>query len=234
MAKDPAFLFYSNDFDSGTKFLTDEQVGKYLRLLMSQHQHGHLTEKQMLFICKTRDEEIFKKFVKDADGNYFNEKLDAEINRRKAFSASRRKNGVNKYKKSAYAGAHAKIMHPHMETVTETKTVIETKDETKKTKYGETVLLKQSEYTKLCADYGQQATQAAIEYLDMYKQEKNYTTKSDYNTLKRWVMGAITKNNKTHEKHKQQSGQYGPTDYIIADDGTRIYEKDIDFSKFNR
>src|SRR6185437_9562737 len=156
MAKDPAFLFYSNDFDSGTKFLTDEQVGKYLRLLMSQHQHGHLTEKQMLFICKTRDEEIFKK--------------------------------------SAYAGAHAKIMHPHMETVTETKTVIETKDETKKTKYGETVLLKQSEYTKLCADYGQQATQAAIEYLDMYKQEKNYTTKSDYNTLKRWVMGAITKN----------------------------------------
>ena len=42
MAKDPAFLFYSNDFLTGTYTMTDEQVGKYIRLLCLQHQKGEL------------------------------------------------------------------------------------------------------------------------------------------------------------------------------------------------
>lgn len=50
MAKDPAFLFYSNDFLSGTFLLSDEQVGKYIRLLCIQHQKGILTKKDMLNI----------------------------------------------------------------------------------------------------------------------------------------------------------------------------------------
>ena len=33
MAKDPAVLFYTNDFLSRTFTMTDEQVGKYIRLL---------------------------------------------------------------------------------------------------------------------------------------------------------------------------------------------------------
>jgi hypothetical protein len=33
MAKDPAFLFYSNDFLSGTYTMSDDQVGKFIRLL---------------------------------------------------------------------------------------------------------------------------------------------------------------------------------------------------------
>ncbi len=48
MAKDPAFLFYTGDFSTGTQFFTDEQVGKYVRLLMAQHQIGHLEEKHMI------------------------------------------------------------------------------------------------------------------------------------------------------------------------------------------
>ena len=66
--KDPAFLFYSNDFSIGTQFLSDEQVGKYVRLLLAQHQHGHLTEKQMLFICKSYDFDIVSKYKKDDNG----------------------------------------------------------------------------------------------------------------------------------------------------------------------
>jgi len=58
MAKDPAFLFYTGDFSTGTQFFSDEQVGKYIRLLMAQHQHGRLSEKQMLYICKNKDIEI--------------------------------------------------------------------------------------------------------------------------------------------------------------------------------
>ena len=46
--KDPAFLFYSSDFLSGTMLMTDEEVGKDIRLLCLQHQKGHLKEKDML------------------------------------------------------------------------------------------------------------------------------------------------------------------------------------------
>ena len=58
MSKDPAFLFYSSDFLTGTMFLSDEQVGKFIRLLCVQHQKGRLSEKHMLSICKAYDSDI--------------------------------------------------------------------------------------------------------------------------------------------------------------------------------
>lgn len=92
MAKDPAFLFYPNDFLSGTQFFSDEQVGKYIRLLIAQHQLGHLEEKHMLQICKTYDKDVFSKFVRDSEGFYYNERLDIEIVKRKEYSKSRAEN----------------------------------------------------------------------------------------------------------------------------------------------
>ena len=65
MAKDPAVLFYTSDFLSGTYTLTDEQVGKYIRLLCLQHQKGKLTDKDMYRVCGTYDSEIFCKFIKE-------------------------------------------------------------------------------------------------------------------------------------------------------------------------
>ena len=96
MAKDPAFLFYPGDFTTGTQFFTDEQVGKYIRLLMAQHQLGHLKESHMIMICKSYDNDIFSKFVKDSDGNYFNQRLEDEIFKRKNYSLSRGKNRLGK------------------------------------------------------------------------------------------------------------------------------------------
>ena len=60
--KDPAFLFYSSDFLTGTMFMSDVQLGKYIKLLCVQHQKGHLSEKDMLNICKRYDKDIFEKF----------------------------------------------------------------------------------------------------------------------------------------------------------------------------
>lgn len=56
----------------------DEQVGKYIRLLCLQHQQGRLTEKHMLSICKAYDEDVFCKFKIDADGLYYNERMEKE------------------------------------------------------------------------------------------------------------------------------------------------------------
>ena len=62
MAKDPAVLFYTSDFLTGTLTMSDEQVGKYIRLLCLQHQKGKLSKKDMLNICKSYDEDVFSKF----------------------------------------------------------------------------------------------------------------------------------------------------------------------------
>ena len=102
MAKDPAFLFYPGDFVTGTQFFTDEQVGKYLRLLLAQHQLGHLKESHMIMICKSYDNDIFSKFNKDKDGLWYNQRLEDEIVKRKNYSESRGKNrsGKNNISKS--------------------------------------------------------------------------------------------------------------------------------------
>lgn len=100
--KDPAFLFYSSDFLSGTMLMADEEVGQYIKLLCLQHQKGHLKEKDMLNICKTYNEEIFSKFKKDEEGNYYNERLEYETNKRKAYSESRRNNRKKKEEKETY------------------------------------------------------------------------------------------------------------------------------------
>ena len=73
--KDPAFLFYSSDFLSGTMLMSDEEIGQYIKLLCLQHQKGHLKEKDMLNICKTYNEEIFSKFKKDKDYSIFWKKV---------------------------------------------------------------------------------------------------------------------------------------------------------------
>lgn len=93
--KDPAVLFYTNDFLSRTFTMSDEQVGKYIRLLCIQHQQGHLTELDMSNICKTYDEVIYSKFTKDGD-IYYNERMKLEAEKRKNYSDSRRNNRKSK------------------------------------------------------------------------------------------------------------------------------------------
>lgn len=136
MAKDPAFLFYTGDFSTGTQFFTDEQVGKYIRLMMAQHQHGHLSEKQMIFICKSYDEDVFSKFTKDENGLFFNERLEYEISRRQSYVSSRSANKAGKVVKKEEKLTHKKNIQAsydnHMENENENKTIIKNKRETVK------------------------------------------------------------------------------------------------------
>ena len=85
MPKDPAILFYTSDFLTGTLTMTDEQVGKYIRLLCLQHQKGYLTEKDMISICKQHDQEIYEKFFKTEEGFYLNKRMQEEAKKRKNF-----------------------------------------------------------------------------------------------------------------------------------------------------
>jgi hypothetical protein len=88
--KDPAVLFYTQDFLIGTYLMTNEQVGKYIRLLCLQQQNGGLSEKQMLKICGTKDEDIWTKFKLCDDGFYYNTRMLLEAEKRNKYCESRR------------------------------------------------------------------------------------------------------------------------------------------------
>ena len=90
--------------------MTDEEVGKYIRLLCLQHQKGHLKEKDLLNICQQKNEEIFSKFIQDENGNYYNQRLEIEINKRKAYSESRRNNRKKKEEENNTSKTYEKDM----------------------------------------------------------------------------------------------------------------------------
>ena len=98
--------------------MSNEQVGKYIRLLCLQHQKGKLTEKDMLSICKAYDDEIWCKFIKE-DGMFFNERMYNETIRRQKFSESRRNNAKSP-KNDSTSKAYAQHMETETETITET------------------------------------------------------------------------------------------------------------------
>ena len=123
--------------------MTNEQVGCYIRLLCIQHQKGSLTERDIMQVCGSRDEDIFAKFVMQADGSYINIRLAEEAKRRKDYAESRRKNISKRYEKNmnnisnTYESTYVEHMETETETetVTVTKTINEDKTENKKPKF---------------------------------------------------------------------------------------------------
>lgn len=86
--KDPAFLFYPEAFMVGTMDMSDEDVGRYIRLLCRQFIKGHLTS------LGNASDDVKEKFIQDEDGLFYNERLEFEIAKRKEYAESRRRNGA--------------------------------------------------------------------------------------------------------------------------------------------
>lgn len=99
MTKDPAVLFYTSDFLSGTSFFTMEQRGQYITLLCQQHQLGDIPENHMINICSSLDSPVINKFIKNEQGNYYNQRMKDEAEKRKAFCSSRSNNKSGRKKK---------------------------------------------------------------------------------------------------------------------------------------
>jgi hypothetical protein len=122
MAKDPAVLFYTSDFLSGTITMNYEQRGKYITLLCIQHQQSFLTDEDFESILTENDKRVKDKFEKQSDGTYVNIKLKTESERRKSYTESRRNNRKGKNLSTSYVQL--------METVTGTVTVTGTGNDT--------------------------------------------------------------------------------------------------------
>jgi len=70
-----------------------------------------------------------KKFKQDETGLFFNEKLEQEQNKRKAFSESRRQNVLKKPSKPSYVDTSVKHMNKHMENENENNVFVNNKNE---------------------------------------------------------------------------------------------------------
>jgi uncharacterized protein YdaU (DUF1376 family) len=109
MAKDPAFLFYPNDWIGGTMGMTFEEKGAYMELLMMQFNRGHMDGHMIGQVVGQMWDKIKAKFIQDTEGKWYNVRLEEEQIKRKAFTNSRKNNlkGENQYtKKRGHMDGH--------------------------------------------------------------------------------------------------------------------------------
>jgi hypothetical protein len=208
--------------------MTDEQVGKYIRLLCLQHQQGHLTEKDMLKICISRDQDILDKFAIDDNGKYYNERLEQEISKRIAYADSRRNNRKgnkhNGLKPKKHMSNICESYDEHMENENININIDNIIDKDKeiggaggkrkrkatpvKSFYGSqnNVALTLDEYDRLHAKYPE--ADEAIEYLSQYIAEKNYKSESHNMAIQRWVIDAVREKSTRVTKPQSQAAVF--------------------------
>lgn len=132
MSKDPAFLFYPNDYLGGTMGMTFEEKGAYIELLMMQFNRGHMTSHMVGQLVGQIWDKVKHKFIQDSEGKWYNERLELEVNRRREYTESRKNNlsGINQYtKKKTNKEAHMDgHMTSHMENEDEDVNINDTKN----------------------------------------------------------------------------------------------------------
>jgi len=95
MSKDPAFLFYHQDFFTGVSDMTNEEIGAYIKCMCVQASKGGITEKHMLIICNSYEVHnvVKNKFTFNSEIQLFeNTRLKNELDKRKKYSESRSNN----------------------------------------------------------------------------------------------------------------------------------------------
>jgi len=184
MAKDPAFLFYPNDFTVGTQFFSNEQVGIYVRILCAQHQHGHLSKSQIQRLCNGISnsddlEEVLNKFKQDSEGKYYNERLDDEILKRRKHSDKQRENAKMRWHKNGNANAMP------LENENEIEIEIENKNDKKIYRKFDHLKITQAEFNLLNKDYSKDKIDSVLDSIQNYRANKKYV--SLYLTAVKWL-----------------------------------------------
>jgi len=112
MTKDPAFLFYYQDFAYGTRKMTFEEKGAYMELLCEQADSGHLSIDDIKRVLKDSFhlwKGVCKKFDKDGDNFFYNVVLEEHISKRKKFVKSRIGNLSGTHKESLMENVNVNV-----------------------------------------------------------------------------------------------------------------------------
>lgn len=195
MGKNPAFLFYPDNYIMGTTGFTFEQKGKYVELLCIQFSKGgYLKErdiKKILDFENESDQEVLDKFNKTEEGNYFNVRLLDEIIKRNKYSKKQSENAKKRWKKDTTA------MPSHSEGNTKGMHLENTHINKNVNKYGKykNVLITEEDYKELQIKYPEDHEtpwDVLVEFLSEYIKFKNGVYNSDhYAAMDRWVTTAV-------------------------------------------
>lgn len=122
MAKDPAVLWYWNDWQGGTATFTRHLKGCYIDLLHAQFNSGRLSLQEIKTVLGADFGQTWptlqKKFAVDEAGLYYNKRMEIEKKKRQRFTEGRQKNLAGK--KNSHMDIHmANSMDVHMDNENE-------------------------------------------------------------------------------------------------------------------
>ena len=96
MNKPPAFQFYAQDFLTGVMYLTNEEIGIYIKMLAKQWTDGKIPKKRLGFLVgldwDNFSDELKEKFT-DLGPHIFNERLEKEREKKQKFIDKQAENG---------------------------------------------------------------------------------------------------------------------------------------------
>jgi hypothetical protein len=94
--KDPAFLWYPDEWIGGTRLMDFAHMGAYMECLMMQYKNGHLSTDQIKVILKSDfhlwETGVRDKFEVDINGLYYNDKLERVVEERRKYKDGRIEN----------------------------------------------------------------------------------------------------------------------------------------------
>jgi uncharacterized protein YdaU (DUF1376 family) len=100
MAKDPAFLFYSQDFYSGTRLMTPEERACYIDLLIYQHQNGFIPldlDRVVMFcsgVAKATLQATLQAKFKQVEKGWYNQRLRVVMDERNEYKSQQSDSGL--------------------------------------------------------------------------------------------------------------------------------------------
>lgn len=219
MGKDPAVLWYWNDWQGGTSTFTRHLKGCYMDLLNAQFNNGRLSLTQIKTVLGQDYPEwgvLQEKFKKDGNDRYYNERAEFEKEKRVKYSESRKNN-----LKNSHMGSH---MESHMENANGNKNRIENEIRGKGTGKGvydaEAEVLKNpirfEQIAMNCGKTIEQAKQALHAYhLYQIETDKYPKTKPGvFAGFERWLSNEKDKNG-THKQHSSGGGKKGTSEARI-------------------
>ncbi len=177
----PSFQFYAQDFLTGVMFLTNEEIGMYIKMLAKQWTDEKLPKKRLGFLvgCEWDDlsDELKGKFIEE-EGFIYNERLEIERKKRLVFLEKQRANG-------AKGGRKPKPLirvKPNVSQIKPLEDEIEVEEEYRN------IIIKKVEKLKLIEKYGLGAYRWMIDKLSNYKLSTGKEYRSDYGAINSWVV----------------------------------------------
>ena len=218
MAKDPAFLFYPGDYLRDTQTLSEKAQVAYDRIMCEHMRYICISQAQLKFFTKRLNEDELEELMfvlVQVNGGYQIEWVADSINKRKAYSESRRNNRVGKKQKKRTNTSTSYDNHMEneieIENVNKDEDVIESEFEILQYPSFEdfwNLYDKKVDRTKAEAKWkllSQKEKEEAVEYIPAYKlaqpDKKFRRNPETFINNKTWQNEIITNNGQQTKKH---------------------------------